>query len=416
MLRIFHTADWHLGQSFHDFDRDYEHTCFFEWLLDRIADRKPDVLLVSGDVFDHINPPASAQKRYYDFLNTALASHPVLQIILTAGNHDAAARLEAPASILGGIRAHVIGTVERDAESRIQYSKFLIPLRDQSGEVRALALAVPFLRVSDVPFVSDSSEGAMAGVREFYRELTQQAIHVRDRDYPKAVLVAMGHCHMQDGAVSPESERNLVVGGLEFLRADMFAPEIAYVALGHLHKPQALDGGRIRYSGSPIPLSLSERGYRHQILELDFDGEGLQSVTALEIPRSVAMMRIPIGRVVPLPELVQMLKQADFGTGLKKEEYPFLEVRFLDDGPDPTRRHQVEMALEGKQVRLASTKFERTAEGEGDAQWIGMSGLADLSTIDPVTVLRGAFLEKHGAEPDVEVLAAFDQILAEVTP
>jgi exonuclease SbcD len=61
-MRVFHTADWHLGQTFHEYDRDYEHGCFLNWLLQEIGSRKPDALLISGDVFDSVNPPASAQR------------------------------------------------------------------------------------------------------------------------------------------------------------------------------------------------------------------------------------------------------------------------------------------------------------------------------------------------------------------
>ena len=62
-LRFFHTADWHLGQQFHGFDRDAEHARFLDWLLGQLVDRSPDALVVSGDVFDSISPPASAQRR-----------------------------------------------------------------------------------------------------------------------------------------------------------------------------------------------------------------------------------------------------------------------------------------------------------------------------------------------------------------
>jgi exonuclease SbcD len=88
-LRVFHTADWHLGQTFHAFDRDYEHGRFLEWLLQALAERKPDALLIAGDIFDTINPSAAAQKRYFGFLAEARRRLPALQIVVTAGNHDA---------------------------------------------------------------------------------------------------------------------------------------------------------------------------------------------------------------------------------------------------------------------------------------------------------------------------------------
>jgi exonuclease SbcD len=416
MLRIFHTADWHLGQTFHDYDRAYEHQCFLDWLVARLGERKPDVLLVAGDVFDSINPPASAQRQYYRFLQAALGAHPKLQIVITAGNHDAASRLEAPAPILGHLGVHVVGTVERDASGEIDFSKFIIPLRDAAGSVRALALAVPFLRIHDLPRVADTQDPYLAGIRAFYAQATDLAEQERIARYPEAALIALGHCHMQQGAVSHESERRLVVGGLESLQADAFPKLLRYVALGHLHKPQALDAGRIRYSGSPLPLSFSEREYRHQILEVELSPTGHTQVHALEIPRTVRLQRLPAGAVVPLPELVRMLTDESFDPELPPERHPFLEVRYLDDGPNPTRRHQVEQALEGKPVRLASTKFERPDQPENTDPAARSETLADLGTVDPVTVFEEAFREHYRCEADAEILSLFNEILMEVAP
>ena len=70
-MRLFHTSDCHLGQNLHGQDRDFEHACFLTWLLARLAERKPDVLLIAGDIFDTVNPPVKAQERLYDFIVSA---------------------------------------------------------------------------------------------------------------------------------------------------------------------------------------------------------------------------------------------------------------------------------------------------------------------------------------------------------
>ena len=92
MFRFIHTADWHLGQSFHGYDRDYEHGRFFDWLLATIVERNPDALIVAGDVFDTVNPAASAQRRFYDFLARVHAAAPDVQVVLrletTTLRHD----------------------------------------------------------------------------------------------------------------------------------------------------------------------------------------------------------------------------------------------------------------------------------------------------------------------------------------
>jgi exonuclease SbcD len=414
-MRLLHTADWHLGQSFHDYDREYEHACFFDWLTLQIKERKPDALLVSGDVFDSVNPPASAQRLYYDLLKRATDAHPGLQIVVTAGNHDAAARLEAPAPLLNRFNAVVIGTVERTAEASIAYSKFLVPLSNASGKVVAIVLAVPFLRTGDLPQISGAQDAYAAGVAAFYEQLTAHACALRDAEHPGAVLIAMGHCHLAEGAESRDSERRLVVGGLESLSARTFPKDLAYVALGHLHKPQSFDGGRVQYSGSPIPLSFTEKGYLHRVCECEFGPAGLLVQRSLQIPRTVGLLSLPKGKAVPMNELEALLQNEDYGAAESNEKHPFLEVRYLDDGPDPTRRYRVEQALAGKPVRLASTKFEPREQSSDSARAAGEETLGDLQSLDPLEVLLAAYHERYeGAEPEPAVLAAFKEILSEV--
>lgn len=414
MLRLIHTADWHLGQSFHQYERDYEHARFLEWLLGALAEKKPDALLLSGDVFDSVNPPASAQRRYYQFLHKAKALLPNLQIVVTAGNHDAAARLEAPAELLENLNIMVVGTVARDQDDKINFSKFIIPLKNATGEVAALILAVPFLRPSEVPLVTDVADPYLEGIRELYHNLTRQAVTLRDQSHPGASIVAMGHCHMQDTTASNESERRIVIGGAEALKADIFEPEIAYVALGHLHKPQQLNGGRIRYSGSPLPLSFSEKDYPHQVLEVVLDGAFPAVVNALPIPKAVALVRLPAGPAVPLVGLLQQLRDYPSNAELPPELHPFLEVRVLDDGPDPTRRTKIEAALSGKSLRLASLKMEPLAKNDAVENSHPAQGLADLGSLDPIEIMIAAHKERYQNEPAPEVIFALQALLREV--
>lgn len=414
-MRVFHTADWHLGQTFHEYDRDYEHACFLEWLLREIATRKPDAMLLSGDVFDSVNPPASAQRMYYEFLQKAADAHPGLQMVVTAGNHDAAARLEAPAPLLKRINVHVVGTVGRTAVAEIDYPKFLVPLKNAAGEVGAIVLAVPFLRPADLPLTPGAADVYNAGMAAFYARLTEHACALRDGLYTGAVLIGMGHCHLTEGAESRDSERRLVVGGLESLSAAMFPRELCYVALGHLHKPQSFDDGRVQYSGSPIPLSFTERKYHHRVCELEFGQAGLLGRRSLEIPRAVPLLSLPEGRAVAMDALEELLRNGDYGAGAPPEQHPFLEVRYLDDGPDPQRRYRIEQALAGRPVRLATTKFEPKEQAGGVQEAGAGEGLGDLRSVDPMEVLLAAYRERYeGGEPEAALLSAFREILTEV--
>jgi exonuclease SbcD len=241
----------------------------------------------------------------------------------------------------------------------------------------------------------------------------ERAKELREREYPGAALIAMGHCHMQDAAESRESERRIVIGGAEAVRADTFPAELAYVALGHLHKPQELAGGRIRYSGSPIPLSFTEKDYEHRIVEIGLDETGLASAGSLPLPKSATLLRLPAESGAALAEVLKAIEEFPFDASLPPEAHPFLEVRVLDDGPDPTRRREIELALAGKPVRLASIKLEAVPRAERGARTTDeLPELADLSELDPEAIMAAAHRERFGAEPDPALLAALREILS----
>lgn len=411
MLTVFHTADWHLGQSFCGFDRDYEHSCFLDWLLNQLQQHRPDALLVSGDVFDTINPSAVAQKRLYRFLARAHAALPQLQIVLTAGNHDAGARLEAPAAALDTLNISVVGTVAQTEDGDVDPEKFLIPLRDSAGTVQAIVLAVPFLRPADVPTLKNANAPYLDGIRELYRITTAAAVQLRQQYNPQAALIALGHCHLQDSQESRDSERRLVVGGAEAIGVDTFDSQVAYVALGHLHRCQQFDHGRVRYSGSPIPLSFAETHYEHQVLKVSFQNQSLMNVTSLAVPRAAMLLRIPATGAKVIDDVLNELGALEADSSLPPDQHPFLEVRILEDGPDPARRKRIEDALNEKSVRLASIKTERPQQTARSATECSIEADAERATIDPEEVFIDAYQERYGSSPDAAVRKAFHEIL-----
>ena len=368
-------------------------------------------MIVAGDVFDTINPSAGAQKRFYNFLADAHAALPGLQIVLTAGNHDAGARLEAPAGVLDSLNTSVVGTVGQDAEGNVDLAKFLVPLTDHAGRVQAIAMAVPFLRPSDVPLVNNAADPYLDGIRELYRRTTTAAVALRAKLNPEAALIALGHCHLHGGEESRDSERRLVIGGAEAIGQDIFDPEIAYVALGHLHRAQQFDNGRIRYSGSPIPLSFAEAGYRHQLLRLTFEKTQLTSTEEILIPRVAMMLRIPASGAAVIDDVLNQLGSVLLDATLPQEQHPFIEVRILEEGPDPLRRRRIEQALDGKPLRLASIKVESPEREAAAGQSAAAFHHADLKTIDPEDIFTDAYCEKYGTQPDTRVLEAFREIL-----
>jgi DNA repair protein SbcD/Mre11 len=411
MLTVFHTADWHLGQSFFGFDRDHEHARFLEWLLHQLQSRQPDALLIAGDVFDSINPSATAQRRYFSFLAQAHALLPNLQIVMTAGNHDAGARLEAPAGLMEVLNISVVGTVSRFNTGEIDLRKFLIPVKDRHDKVQAVVLAVPFLRPSDVPLIAGAADPYLDGIRELYRQTTEAALELKSAVCPEGALIAMGHCHVSGGEESKDSERRLVIGGAEAVTTDYFPQDLDYVALGHLHKAQHFRDGRIRYCGSPIPLSFAETSYRHEVIELVFNNHKPLEINHLQVPRSIDLLRIPEFGPEPLENILPVLQLLPGDSSGNPDDAPFLEVRVLEDQPDPRRRIRIEEALEGKSVRLVAIRPQNLIDTVQSNRVDPQFEHVDLKTISPEEIFLSTHLEKYGTAADESLLRAFREIL-----
>ena len=174
MIRILHTADWHLGQTFFGYDRTGEHEVFLNWLAEEIRQKEIDALIIAGDVFDVSNPSAASQSMYYQFIYRVTAESPYLQIVIVAGNHDSAARLEAPLPLLQAMRTEVRGVVRKLEGGEIDYDHLTVELKNRKGEVELLCMAVPFLRQGDYPAVQTEGNPYAEGVRELYAQLLQR--------------------------------------------------------------------------------------------------------------------------------------------------------------------------------------------------------------------------------------------------
>lgn len=402
-MRLIHTSDWHLGQSLHGQDRDYEHTQFLAWLLDQLVAHAADALLIAGDVFDTVNPPLKAQERLYDFIVRAHERLPSLDIVMIAGNHDSGGRIELPGPLMKRLNAHAIGRISWIEDGQLDHGRLLVPLHDSKGEVAAWCLTLPFLRPAEVTG-GETGDDYIAGIRQVHERLIAAAENLRQ---PGQALIAMSHAHMAGGAVSEESERNIVIGNAEALPASLFPDSVAYVALGHLHKPQQVASqARIRYSGSPLPLSFAEVNYPHQVLLVDFDGEQLARIESLPVPRAVEMIRI--GRA-SLGEVIAALEALP-PTGLFDDILPWLEVRVLLDEPLPDLRQRIETAISGKACRLVRIASEYAGKrGEADSQV-----LAGLDQVSPQALFVRAWEEQFGNPPDEQAVDDFATLLQRV--
>ncbi|WP_064605687.1 exonuclease SbcCD subunit D C-terminal domain-containing protein [Photobacterium sp. J15] len=406
-MKILHTSDWHLGHQLHGYNRDYEHQAFLDWLAETLEKQQVDALLVSGDIFDTANPPASAWRMLYRFMARLAQTMPKLDVVMIGGNHDSPSKLDAPHELLKAFDLHMVGGIHRDENGELDHQRMLVPLTDKSGEQAAWVLAVPFLRSADLRTedLQEDDDRLIKGVETLYAEMTEVA---RNQKTPEQALIGMGHAYMASGKLSEMSERRVLGGNQHALPASIFADDISYVALGHLHLAQRVaKQEHIRYSGSPLPLSMSERGYNHQVILVDLDGDKVTEIESLLIPRAVDMLKVP-GSPAPLEQVLEELEALEVEE-CPREQQPFLEVHILLDKPQALLREKVLGALEGKAVRLAKiTPHYRQQEQQDSLNY------RRLSEVSPQQVFSLSWSKKYDGEPDEAMAAAFETLLTQL--
>ncbi len=276
-MKLLHTSDFHIGKRLYDYDLSADHMLFCEWLLGVITELEVDYLLVTGDIFDQSNPAQEALRLYYSFLADLVKIG--CKAIITAGNHDSPALIDAPAHILDAVNIQVIGSVPDDPENLI------IPLVDKAGKLTAAIAAVPFLRDRDIrkagKAVSYESriEAVREGITGYYTTITK----LMNKKYPSVPHLVTGHLFAQ-GALTSGTEREIQIGNQAGILEGALPSKVDYFALGHIHKSQDVKSSkRIRYCGAPLPLSFAEKDYEHKVILLSIKA-GVITEEDIEIP------------------------------------------------------------------------------------------------------------------------------------
>ena len=279
-MRILHTSDWHLGQHFIGRSRADEHQAFLRWLITQVQQQQIDAIIVAGDIFDTATPPSYARELYNQFI-VALQQYQC-QLVILAGNHDAAAVLNESKNLLQYLNTHVV------ASCSANLSEQLIILTDRQQQPAALLCAIPFLRPRDISnsqagqSAADKQRSLQQAITLHYQQLFALAQQYNNTHSLALPIVMTGHLTTL-GVSQSESVRDIYIGSLAAFPADAFPPA-DYIALGHIHQSQQINAATdIRYSGSPLALSFDEARQQKQAWLIDFQPAG-KTVTSLEIP------------------------------------------------------------------------------------------------------------------------------------
>lgn len=409
-LKILHTADWHLGQKFYEYDRTEEHQKFLSWLIKLLEAEDIDVLLVAGDIFDVANPSSSSQRLFYDFLYKATQQIKGLQIILIAGNHDSPSRLEAPKSWMELFDISIIGSIGK-VDNEIDWKSLIIPLKDRTTKsIEGYCMGVPYLRNGDYGNIGGDVSNYTDNIYSFYQELYKRLAEMNEMKLP---VVAMGHLFVSGSEIS-DSEKGMR-GGLEIVSPNTFHSDISYVALGHIHRAQRIGGlDHIRYSGTPIPMSFSETEYNHQVVIVELSNEQ-PTIYLQEVPLTTPLMRIgtptqPIFK----DRLLEKLRSLPVKNAADMSTAPYLEINVLLNAPDLTINQEIKEILDSKHVRLARNVAHYPKSNNESTYKV--NSLDELRQLSPKELFERHYFGKYNSEIPSEIIKIFNEVLHEVNP
>lgn len=301
-LRVVHTADWHLGGEIYLYNLLREQERFLHWLSDQLKAVQADLLIVAGDIFDNRVPANSAQKIYYEFLSR-VHSNGGCEVLILGGNHDSVSFLHSSRTLLRCLQVQVQGNLGHDL------AELCREIAAPQGGTGLLIGAVPYLREAEVRRVmagesyQEQRNDFSAGLADCYAQVWAE-LEKRQQSLPQPVPVILtGHLQVPVNLTG-----HLPVTGATLTGQEIFPVEASYVALGHLHSAHNLGvRGQIRYSGTPLPLSFSEKEQRKSVTLLEF-GEEFLYRQELPVEEMYSLQEI-IGDWPAITAALQQLKE-----------------------------------------------------------------------------------------------------------
>ncbi len=275
-MRFIHTADWHLGRLFHNIHLTDDQRFTLQGLVRMAEERQVDAVVVAGDIFDRAVPPTDA----VDLLDETVATLALdlkIPVVIIAGNHDSAARLEYFSGLARRAGVHVVGRVGAQPRAAEVVGA-------DGTSVRFWPLAYTDPETARFELGRDDIHSHEAVIKA-QLEVLCPSLSGGARD----VLVA--HAFVA-GCRESESERPLTVGGSGAVSASLF-DQFDYVALGHLHQPQVVAAGRARYAGSLLKYSFNEAAHEKSVTLVELGQTGAATVEEVRLPirRDVVQLR-----------------------------------------------------------------------------------------------------------------------------
>lgn len=377
-MKIIHTADWHLGHKLYNYNREEEQTYFLRQIADVVKIQKPDALVVSGDIYDTGMPNIETQTLFVEELKHIHEQCEEMIIVVIAGNHDSYSRLEIDKVLWQELNTFVIGNIST------KLSDHIIPIPN-----KGYIVAVPFCSSRNFPQLNE--DATMDRQTSYFNALADEVQQQNNMVLPVVLMahLAVSGSNMRGHTVT-KTETVEMVGGLEYVQENLFSPEFDYVALGHIHHPQFVGKNkRIRYSGTPFPVSFDEE-YEHSVTVVEVKTHGGDphcEEIPLKLCRPVCTLPTQTGTTPTGDSLENIKKQLQ--EHLDKDEYIRANVIMGPDDSPALMNQEIENLVEGRTCRFCLINPIRTiTAGQTIAQQkISIDEIKNLSSSDIVDII-----------------------------
>ncbi|MBN2221992.1 MAG: exonuclease SbcCD subunit D, partial [Vallitaleaceae bacterium] len=301
-MKFFHLSDLHIGKHLHSYSLYELQRDVFQQIVEKAIEKRPDAILISGDIYDKSVPSGEAYTLFDGFLSDLSEITPKIPVLIIAGNHDSAERLNYASGFLErhGIILEVLPP--RSLEEELKK----ITLTDEFGDVDFYLL--PFMKPGYVRYLFEDGKSIS------YQKAVQTVLERADIDYDRR-NVLLSHQFYINGNHEPEtceSELSYIsVGGVDSVDISV-VDKFDYVALGHIHGAQIVGKNHIRYCGTPLKYSVSEEKHEKAIAMVTLGDKGSE-ITFESIPlRSIRDVRSEKGRLHEILERATEANRHDY--------------------------------------------------------------------------------------------------------
>ena len=379
-MKILHTSDWHLGHTLYNYDRTEEQMAMLLQMVDIVREEKPDVFLLCGDVYHTPQPSASVQTMFTNALVEIHDANPDMIIVITAGNHDSGTKHDIFRTPWKALKVYTIGSVDANNKEDL-----IIEIPEQG-----YVIAVPYVNERNMP------DG-------FFQDLLDI---VAERNKANLPVLMTAHTTVSGcDFTGHENASEYVVGGIDSHSLEDMGTGYDYLALGHIHHAQFVRGGhhRVRYSGTPIPVSFDEN-YQHSvsIVELNKHGEG-PVVKEIEIQTHRPLVTLPKDGVATWKDAKDLLE------GFPNDIEAYIRLNVEVDNFLPVEANAEALLLtEGKKCRFCVINTHRLKKDRREAK---VMSVQEFKTEKPIDIAE-RYAEDIGVEFDDDMKELFKETLA----